>query len=51
MLSKLTHGTSRASIIFLATVVLPDALPPHTPVKMQVNPLPHNAAFWRTKDI
>lgn len=33
MLSKLTHGTSKASMILRATVVLPEALPPHTPVK------------------
>ena len=32
MLNKVTHGTSRASIIFLATVVLPEALPPQTPM-------------------
>lgn len=31
MLSKTTHGTSNDSIIFLATVVFPEALPPHTP--------------------
>lgn len=28
---RLTHGTSKASIIFRATVVFPDALPPVTP--------------------
>lgn len=31
MLSRVTHGTSRHSIILAATVVLPDALPPHIP--------------------
>jgi len=31
MLSKVTHGTSSDSIILVATVVLPDALPPHMP--------------------
>jgi hypothetical protein len=34
MLSKLTQGTSRASMIFLATVVFPEALPPQSPVIM-----------------
>jgi hypothetical protein len=33
MLSKVTHGTSRDSIIFAATVVFPDALPPHMPAR------------------
>jgi len=31
MLSSTTHGTFNDSIIFLATVVFPEALPPHTP--------------------
>lgn len=31
MLSNTTHGTFNDSIIFLATVVFPEALPPHTP--------------------
>ena len=29
--NRTTQGTSRASIIFLATVVFPEALPPHKP--------------------
>jgi len=33
MLSRLTHCTSKASIIFLATVVFPEALPPHIPTE------------------
>lgn len=32
MESNTTHGTSSASMIFLATVVFPEALPPHSPV-------------------
>lgn len=32
MLSSVTQGTFRASIIFLATVVLPEALPPQMPI-------------------
>jgi hypothetical protein len=31
MLSRVTHGTSSDSIILVATVVFPDALPPHIP--------------------
>lgn len=34
MLSRVTQGTSRHSIILAATVVLPDALPPHIPKKL-----------------
>lgn len=31
MLRRVTQGTSRDSIIFAATVVFPEALPPHIP--------------------
>jgi len=31
MLRRVTHGTSRHSIILAATVVFPEALPPHIP--------------------
>lgn len=31
MLRSVTQGTSRDSIIFVATVVFPDALPPQIP--------------------
>lgn len=33
MLSRVTHGTLRDSIILAATVVFPEALPPQIPVK------------------
>lgn len=33
MESNVTHGTLKLSIIFCATVVLPDALPPQTPAQ------------------
>lgn len=39
MLSKVTHGTSKDSMIFVATVVLPDALPPQIPEMKLVIPL------------
>lgn len=39
MLSNTTHGTFNDSIIFLATVVLPEALPPQTPKCSIVNNL------------
>lgn len=32
MLRRVTHGTFKDSIIFAATVVLPDAEPPHIPI-------------------
>lgn len=37
MLKTLTQGTASASIIFLATVVFPEALPPHKPGRMKKN--------------
>lgn len=36
MLSNVTHGTSRDSIIFVATVVFPEALPPQIPKKKKI---------------
>lgn len=39
MLSNTTHGTFNDSIIFLATVVFPEALPPQTPKYSVVNNL------------
>lgn len=33
--SSTTHGTSSASMILLATVVFPEALPPHNPAQPQ----------------
>lgn len=33
MESNVTHGTLKLSMIFCATVVLPDALPPQTPAQ------------------
>lgn len=32
MLRRVTHGTSRDSMILVATVVFPEALPPQIPV-------------------
>jgi hypothetical protein len=51
MLSKVTHGTSSDSIILVATVVLPDALPPQMPatnkdyMPFKYNTFPTNALF------
>lgn len=36
MLKSVTQGTSSDSIILVATVVLPDALPPQIPAKYQI---------------
>jgi len=32
MLRRVTHGTSRDSMILVATVVFPEALPPQIPI-------------------
>ena len=50
MLKRVTQGTSRASMILLATVVFPDALPPQIPNTSHMLHLKHRFPDQQTNE-